>query len=219
MLESIVNVARLGGPVVWLLAAFSLIALTIVVFKAVELALAGRGRSGVQGALRAWEAGRRDQAIDALSRHPQGLATLVATAMKARRAGAPEALVREELQRLAERRMQRLRARLRPLEIIGQISPLLGLFGTVLGMIEAFRRLEEAGSQVDPSILSGGIWQALLTTGVGLAVAIPVVLAHQWLEQRTDAHAHDIEDVLTRVFTSDLRGVAAAADRTSSRAP
>jgi biopolymer transport protein ExbB len=55
---------------------------------------------------------------------------------------------------------------------------LLGLFGTVLGMVEAFRQLELAGSQVDPAVLSGGIWQALLTTAVGLAVAIPAVLAH-----------------------------------------
>ena len=99
----------------------------------------------------------------------------------------------------------RLRSLLRPLELIATLSPLLGLLGTVLGMIEAFRQLEVAGNQVDPAILSGGIWQALLTTAVGLVVAIPVVLAHAWLERKVERCGHLMEDAVTQVFTRNLQ--------------
>jgi biopolymer transport protein ExbB len=68
-------------------------------------------------------------------------------------------------------------------------------------MILAFQRMEEAGSQVDPSVLSGGIWQALLTTAVGLIVAIPVVALHNWLERKAERVAGVMQDVTTRVFT------------------
>ena len=109
-------------------------------------------------------------------------------------------------------KLERLRSHLRALEIIGTLSPLLGLLGTVLGMIEAFRQLEMAGSQVDPAILSGGIWQALLTTAVGLTVAIPVVLAHSWLERRVERCGHQMEDAVTRVFTRGLKAPVLAAE-------
>ena len=97
---------------------------------------------------------------------------------------------------------------------------MLGLFGTVLGMIKAFQRLEEAGSQVNPAILSGGIWEALLTTAAGLAVAIPAVAALNWLESKLDRLTHHMEDGLTRVFTAGLDiAPAPQTDSTPSEAP
>jgi biopolymer transport protein ExbB len=115
-----------------------------------------------------------------------------------------EATLREELVRVASRQLGVLSGYLRALEIIASLSPLLGLLGTVLGMIQAFQELSVAGSQVDPALLSGGIWQALLTTALGLAVAIPVVLAHSWLERRVERCAQAMEDAVTRVFTFAL---------------
>src|SRR3546814_3183218 len=86
--------------------------------------------------------------------------------------------------------LEGLRGQLGALEVIGSVSPLLGLFGTVLGMIEAFRQLAEAGSQVSPAILSAGIWEALLTTAVGLAVAIPVVVL------RSEEHTSELQSLM-----------------------
>lgn len=206
--DSLVDLLALGGPVVWILIALSVVALTVALFKSVELLLARRGGRRVARALDLWRRGRHGEALDEVTDASGGIPALLGIAMRGRAGGAPEALVREEIQRVAANDMTRLRGNLRTLEVIGQIGPLLGLFGTVLGMIEAFRRMEEAGSRVDPSVLSGGIWQALLTTGVGLAVAIPTVLVHQWLERRADAHAHRIEDAVTQVFTSDLHRAA-----------
>src|SRR3546814_15805260 len=98
--------------------------------------------------------------------------TRLVRALGRQRRDLPEAMVREEVMRCGNEALEGLRVQLGALEVIGSVSPLLGLFGTVLGMIEAFRQLAEAGSQVSPAILSAGIWEALLTTAVGLAVAI-----------------------------------------------
>src|SRR5690625_1714324 len=75
----------------------------------------------------------------------------------------------------ASEEIESARSWLRPLEVIGALAPLLGLFGTVLGMIAAFAELEAAGSRVDPSILSGGIWGALLSNDVGIDEVIPTI--------------------------------------------
>jgi biopolymer transport protein ExbB len=132
------------------------------------------------------------------------VAQALARAMRGQRRGLPEARVREEVIRYGGEVLEALRGWLRPLEVIASLAPLLGLFGTVLGMIEAFRQLEAAGNQVNPAVLSGGIWEALLTTAVGLAVAIPAVALLNWLERRVDRLAHEMDNVVTRIFTVDL---------------
>lgn len=116
----------------------------------------------------------------------------------------PETALREEILCFGEDMLESLRAGFRPLELIASLAPLLGLLGTVLGMIEAFREMEGAGNQVNPAVLSGGIWQALLTTALGLSVAIPVVAAHGWLERRVDRLAHEMGSQVTRFFVTDL---------------
>ena len=115
--------------------------------------------------------------------------------------------VREEVSRAGTQLLETLRIFFRPLEVIAALAPLLGLFGTVLGMIEAFRQLEQAGNKIDPSILSGGIWEALLTTAVGLAVAIPTVAMISWFERIVDGLAHEMENLATQVFTIELSKV------------
>ncbi len=92
---------------------------------------------------------------------------------------------------------------LKILEVLAMIAPLLGLLGTVIGMIVAFQAMEQAGSQIDPSILSGGIWQALLTTAAGLIVAIPIAMAHQYFERQLEAHAHHINNHLQLAFATN----------------
>jgi biopolymer transport protein ExbB len=87
---------------------------------------------------------------------------------------------------LALSEISELNSLLRPLELLGNMSPLVGLLGTVLGMIQAFAQLELAGSQVDPSLLAGGIWEALMTTAFGLMVAIPAVAAFQLFDSRIE---------------------------------
>ncbi len=132
-------------------------------------------------------------------------------------AAAPEALVREETERVGKAQLMILGAYLRPLEFIATVCPLLGLLGTVIGMIAAFQAMALAGSQVNPAVLSGGIWVALLTTAVGLAIAIPVSFLHGLLVRRLDRFSHSLGDIATRVFTAAIITGDRRAQRAMSR--
>ena len=202
-MEQIKEFLIVGGPVVWILMGFSVVAVTIVLVKTWQLTtLRAESRKSVDAALDAWRNRDIDGALAKLS-DKRPVESIVAYSMDAlRHANRDVATVREEAERRALNVLHDLRAFLRPMEIIASLSPLLGLLGTVLGMITAFQQMEAAGSQVDPSVLSGGIWQALLTTAVGIAVAIPVVAMHAWLERKVERVAHIMNDAVTQVFTS-----------------
>lgn len=199
----------LGGPVVAVLGVLSVFGLAIVLLKLWQFASVRLGdRSFIEPALADWQAGRAPAALDTLEGRRNPIARALATTMRGLRAGVDPALVREEAARVGARDLNALRAHFRPLEVIGTLSPLLGLLGTVMGMIEAFRELENAGSQVNPAVLSGGIWEALLTTAVGLVVAIPAVAALNYLERRVEQLHEDMQDALTRLFTQQAGLVA-----------
>jgi len=77
---------------------------------------------------------------------------------------------------------------LQALATIGNIAPLLGLLGTVMGMIKAFMVIQQMGGKVNAAVLAGGIWEAMLTTALGLAVALPTMVAHSYLVARVDKY-------------------------------
>ena len=81
------------------------------------------------------------------------------------------------------------------------MSPLVGLLGTVIGMIDSFNELELGGSLVDPAILAGGIWTALLTTAMGLIVAIPALVSHYFLEKKINDLLDDFETLISKLST------------------
>jgi len=194
-----------GGPVVVILLVLSVAALAIVFVKLLQFRAARVGdRRIARGALQLWEAGQAERALRLVDASPNPVAQALARAIRGQRRGLPESKVREEVLRYGGDVLESLRGWFRPLEVIASLAPLLGLFGTVLGMIEAFQQMERAGSQVNPAILSGGIWEALLTTAVGLGVAIPVVAILNWLERRVDRLAHEMDSLVTCVFTEDL---------------
>jgi biopolymer transport protein ExbB len=205
MARNAMDLLQTGGPMVLILLVLSVLALAIVFAKLIQFRAARIGERGpAQEALRLWKANRAGEAIALAGRARGPLAQALARAMRGQHRGLPEPRVREEVLRYGADVLADLRGWFRPLEVIASLAPLLGLFGTVLGMIEAFRQLEAAGNQVNPAILSGGIWEALLTTAVGLAVAIPVVAILNWLERRVDRLAHEMDSVVRRVFTEDL---------------
>lgn len=74
------------------------------------------------------------------------------------------------------------------LATMGNIAPLLGLLGTVIGMIKAFMVIQQMGGKVNAAVLAGGIWEAMLTTALGLAVALPTMVAHSYLLARIDKY-------------------------------
>jgi len=209
-----------GGPVVLILGVMSVFALTIVLVKLWQFRVQRIAeRRSVDEALALYRGGHVDEALARAEAARSPAAQALARALRGIRQGLPEANVREEVMRYGRAALEALRTGLRPLEVIGSLAPLLGLFGTVLGMIEAFRQLEAAGNQVNPAVLSGGIWEALLTTAVGLAVAIPVVALLNWLERRVERLAHRMDDAVTQVFTVSLETIPEPAEDEATDEP
>ena len=189
-----------GGPVVAILLCFSLVGLSVAFYKLWQFWGFWRiGGNLADQSMASLQEGHRQQALMLVrgSRNPRCalIRELIGLYGDAR---LKPASIREEGMRQARAALAQMSSYLRVLEIIAVLAPLLGLFGTVLGMIEAFQAMESAGAQVDPAVLSGGIWQALLTTAVGLAVAIPVSLLNSMLERRVEVEALAMQDDMDR---------------------
>jgi len=110
-------------------------------------------------------------------------------------------LARDEIGRVGAEELRYLESHMRGLEMVANIAPLMGLLGTVLGMVNAFAALEAAGTQVNPSLLAGGIWTALLTTIAGLSVAIPATAAHYIFDGKIDRIRADMRDIAIRILS------------------
>ncbi|TDK45065.1 MotA/TolQ/ExbB proton channel family protein [Antarcticimicrobium luteum] len=202
MTEPLVRFLADGGPVIWAIAALSVATLTIILWKTWRLAGAGAWRRGhARDAVAAYERGDH-AATRAILTHRGGPRSIVVRAAVAGRAEKPDALAREDTLRVARNELAEAATGLRALELIATIAPLLGLLGTVLGMIAAFQALQESGTRADPGRLAGGIWEALLTTAAGMAVAIPASAALTWFEAVIDRMRRDIEDAVTRIFVA-----------------
>lgn len=113
-------------------------------------------------------------------------------------------LYKQKLESLRDRSLDRMERHLPILNGIGNVATLMGLFGTVAGMITAFSVMNETGNS-DPYILAGGISKALVTTAAGLAVAIPAMLANHLFEAVVDRHAEQMEEVVAECLS--LSGV------------
>ena len=232
MLEAAADVDRIlelfarGGPVFVLLVALAVIATALVLAKTVEFAVRGVGRhAAAEHAVTLWIAGEPTRALGVAEVSRSPVARAVAHAIRGElRIDAGQSTVREDVERAAVELLADLRAHMRSLDTIAQVAPLLGLFGTVVGMIETFGAMEAAGAAVDPAALAGGIWVALLTTAMGLAVAMPTTGFATWFDGRIERERIAMEALVTSVFTRRLTDRAVSrrerpARRVSRKAP
>jgi len=178
-----------GGPVVWILLGYSVIAVAIVLERILYFGLIGRPpkalEAGLHGARSEHDIARLIEPV----KGPEG--ELMRGLVAASREGICD--LGRVASRLGSVRLRDMERGFRTLSILGNTAPLLGLFGTIVGMIKAFMVIEEAGGKVDAQALAGGIWEAMLTTGVGLMVAIPVLLLLHFLEGMADRRAHSMK--------------------------
>ncbi|UWQ35698.1 MotA/TolQ/ExbB proton channel family protein (plasmid) [Leisingera sp. M527] len=189
------KVLDLGGPVVLLLLAVSVLTSALVLYKIWQYRMARVGQHrALAAAVAAWDRGEADAARHSLSLSKSYLVPVMRLALD----GAQNQMQADRAD--AEERFSRLERGLGTLDMVAQLAPLLGLFGTVIGMIEAFQKLQSAGASVDPSLLAGGIWVALLTTAAGLAVAMPVSLVLSWLTARMQRERVFANRALRTVF-------------------
>lgn len=203
-MESIKTFMVAGGPVVAILLLFSVVAVTVIAIKLWQFwSIRGTGSQSIALALQHIENGDRAQAMLLTGDRRNPRDDIIARSL--RLLDKPHFTleeVRDEVTRAARAHIVTLGSQLRILEVIAVVAPLLGLFGTVLGMIAAFQAMAAAGSQVNPAVLSSGIWEALLTTAVGLAVAIPASLFNSGFERFVETTAARISDDIGRIFTA-----------------
>ncbi|MBZ2190014.1 MotA/TolQ/ExbB proton channel family protein [Alcanivorax sp. JB21] len=189
-----------GGPAMWLLAVLSVVSLAVLLSKVVQfLRTRPLATPCADTALAALVRGDRQAADAALADAATPGDKVIGGALALARPGVSASQWQEEVLRQARAELESLRGGLRLLEVVGTLAPLIGLLGTVFGMISAFQQLEMAGSQVDPALLSGGIWEALLTTAAGLVVAIPALAAFHWCDRTIEQSRHTMEDRLARL--------------------
>lgn len=178
-----------GGPVVWVLLAYSIIALAIVLERYLHFFLIGKLPRSFSNDLQ--NAANSDEVHALVTGLSGPEISILKGLLDAHKRGVLD-LVRVA-SRIGSWELQRMQRGFRTLNLLGDTAPLLGLFGTITGMIKAFMVIDEMGGKVDAQMLAGGIWEAMLTTGVGLAVALPILFLLHWLEGRAARHAHAMQ--------------------------
>jgi len=175
-----------GGPVMWVLLGYSVIAVAIVVERLLYFYLLPKASRRLESLT-----GSQDKRISPEAAIASGVKQAASEGVK-------------DLARVASRigseQLARMETGLRTLAWLGNTAPLLGLFGTITGMIKAFQVIEQAGGKVDAQMLAGGIWEAMVTTGAGLAVAIPVLFLLHFLEGLVDRRAKSMQFIASTVI-------------------
>ncbi len=195
-----------GGPIIAVLGLLSLLSLTLIVVKVIQLAPVRSGDRARDAALVEWSKGDRQGAQAAVASGKSPADRVCAYAMQALMDGFKGPPLMAELTRRGNLEFASMNTWIRVLELIAMISPLLGLLGTVTGMIQSFQELELAQGAANASVLAGGIWQALLTTAAGLLVAIPAAVGASLLSGRAETGAQAIENAVGRLMVIEERG-------------
>ena len=184
---------RPGAVFMWIIVVVAAIALAIFLERMIRLGrLRIRGYGLVEKIARHIKNGEDHQAYELASTNDTPMSRILAQAMEVKDQD------RETLETVivhsTDGEVRELSRYLQALATIGSIAPLLGLLGTVLGMIKAFMVIQEMGGKVNAAVLAGGIWEAMLTTAMGLAVALPTMLAHSYLVSRVDRYEAQLQD-------------------------
>ena len=187
-----------GGPVIWLILAASAVAVVVFIQRVLHYHRAQINSmeflNGVRNVL------KRDNVVEALSicdATPGPVARLVKVAILNREKGREG--VREALEEAGLVEVPPLEDKLNLLATIAQITPLMGLLGTVLGFIKIFDTLQKSQTLANLQDVSGGVWEALICTAAGLAVAIPCYAAYNYLVSRVNAIVLDMEKAATEI--------------------
>lgn len=181
------------------LATLSMLAITVSIYKALQFRRLGVGQFGAADAiLETWLSGDADGAISTAAGRQTVLSHVLQSVFSGLKAKPGTPTFAEELGRQsAMTQLATLTRRMRLLEIVVQGAPMLGLLGTVIGMIDAFSTLAAADGTVDPALLAGGIWTALTTTAAGLAIALVTYFMASWLESRIEEERQAMETLIS----------------------
>jgi len=195
-METLMDYMTKGGALMWVLLAFSVVGLAVILDRLAVYASYGLDPDRwLKKILADLESGRVESALASAraSRHP--VARVVEVYLE--NLGRPARVRVDNVKREGALVLEKVEKRLRILAAISHLAPLVGLLGTVTGMVLAFARIETLDGAPKPSDLAGGIWEALLTTVFGLVVAIPCMAAYHAFESHADKIARRMELAVT----------------------
>ena len=176
---------------------FYVATLKIMQFRAAEIS----EQKFISLAIENLQTGKIDEAENNLKAETSPVAKVMLAALElVRHNKLPQKRIEPEIERVGLTELAKLKMHLRGLEVVAAVAPLLGLLGTVIGMVKAFAKLAENTARVDPSILAGGIWEALITTVAGLLVAIAAFLAYHYFTSKVDNTRMLMKDSVTQIL-------------------
>lgn len=194
--ESVWDFIVKGGPMMIPIGLCSLVALTVVAERIVSLRRRRVIPPSFLAGLKKQLNGGDDAAgaIRYCSQNGSPVARVFAAGLK--RLGGPIEVVERHIQEAGQREVLRLRKYLRVLSVVAAVTPLMGLLGTILGMIKAFQTVALSAEALGKTeLLAGGIYQAMITTAAGLVVAIPALICYHWLSAKVQALVMDIDEM------------------------
>lgn len=184
-----------GGPIMWPILLCSVVAFTIVIERLIALRREQIDtKSFMEQISKSLKRNKVMEALDHCDRTGGPIAAILKAGILKHDRARNE--VREAIEDAAIHEVPRLEKNLPVLATVAHVAPLLGLLGTVTGLVSAFQVIEvkaTAANPVNPGDLAGGIWEALLTTVFGLCVAIPTYVAYNYLVSRVDGFVLDME--------------------------
>jgi len=194
-----------GGAGIWVIGALSVLMITVAAERFHRLRMSAIVPPGlVDEIVPLWQAGRFDELRQALARRDSVLAKAVAL-LVARRTRWQADVLGQRAGELASRELRLQQQRAYPLAVVATVAPIVGLLGTVVGMIEAFHVIAFAGGLGDASLLAGGISKALVNTAAGLGVALPALALHHFFRHRLVVGGLALEEQLERVLDACVR--------------
>jgi biopolymer transport protein ExbB len=188
-----------GGPVMWPILLCSVFALAIIIERFLYLRRVKVGTAEfLQGILDKMKRHQIKEALEACDANPSPIAHILKGGIL--KYDRPKPQIKEAIEDASLFEIPKLEKHLPALATIAHISPLLGLLGTVTGMVQAFQVIQAKSTSlhpVSPGDLAGGIWEALLTTVAGLVVAIPTFVAYNYLVHRVNSIILEMEKAAT----------------------
>ena len=196
MSESLFSMFRMGGVLMWVLLALSILAIYLIGKKWWMIRSASKIDANFMNDIRDYvTAGKYKSAVTLCRKYDNPVARMIETGIH--RLGRPMADIQSAIENIGNVEVARLERGLPILASIAGGAPMIGFLGTVIGMVQAFFNMSKAGNNIDITLLSGGIYTAMITTVGGLIVGIIAYFGYNWLTSR-------ISDLVYKMESSTL---------------
>ncbi len=194
--QNVMDFVQKGGVMMIPIGLCSLVALTVIIERLISL----RRKSVIPPAFMPGlkkvlndKPGDTEAAMGYCRRSNSAIANVLAAGIRKIDRCSPQ-IIEKSIEEAGEREVLKLRKHLRSLSVIASVTPLMGLLGTIIGMITAFQTVAISGEALGKTeMLAGGIYEAMITTAAGLSVAIPVLICYHWISAKIDTLVADID--------------------------